>query len=204
MRFGIALPGTGPLAEDAAVAATARAAEQLEYASVWSTSVRQLLVVTEHAQHLPVGLIITETVGPQTSPSWANALGSRLRYVGAGPGLHAAARAELPGALLLDTSDGPATGDPQWSHGIDGWSPLAPVPGGIPTEWWAAAPSLLLILRINGTAAGSVTAAHLRDAVDARADEVVVAFPGIPTLDQQLAAFADVAETVTNLGQRTS
>ena len=202
MRFGIALPGTGPLADDAAVAATARAAEQLEYASVWATSARQLVLVTEHAEHTPLGLLITGDAVPAGGAGWAGGLGSRLRYVGAGPRLHASTRAELPGAVLLDTSGRPPAGAPG-SGGADGWSPLAPVPGGIPAGWRAAEPSLLLILRIAGAAAGSVAPGHLREAFDAGADEVVVAFPDIRTLDQQLAAFADVAERAADLGQRT-
>ncbi len=201
MRFGIALPGSGPLADDPAVAATARAAEQLEYASIWSTSLRHLLIVTAHAARLPVGLLI-EADDAAGSPALARRLGSRLRYVGALPPAHGAVRRQLPGAVLLDTSDRPP---PQQAGGIrgavDGWSPPATATGVITRDWQPDGSSLLLILRLEGSRSGPVPADRLREAIRARADEVVVAFPDARTLDEQLAGFADVAEQVAALGQ---
>ncbi len=204
MRFGIALPGSGPLAGDSAVAATARAAEQLDYASVWSSSLRQLLVVAAHAERLPVGLLIPAAgvsgAGEEDPPALARRLGSRLRYVGARPPEHAAIRRQLPGAVLLDTSDLPsafaaATVD------VDGWSPSAAAAGDLVPQWRPAGSSLLLIVRLEGETTGRVDPAYLRDAVEARADEVVVTLAGARSLDEQLAGFADVAEQVAALPQ---
>lgn len=239
MRFGIALPSSGPMADDAAVAATARAAEQLEYDSVWSTSVRQLLVAVSAVERVPVGLLIPgdgdgdghsrdgvgqgdsdgrdddgvgdggdggdgghAVTGAASTLRRAVPLGSRLRYVGARPRLHRAIRRELPGAILLDTSDRPPAGwfDPHFG-GVDGWSPAVSAPGGAPADRRPAGSPLLLVLRVAGTVEGSVAAARLRDAVDSCADEIVVAFPDVHTLDEELAAFADVAERVASLGR---
>ncbi len=201
MRFGIALPGSGPLADDPAVVATAQAAEQLDYASVWSSSLRQLLIVTAHAQRLPVGLLI-EPDEPADSPALARRLGSRLRYVGARPLAHGVIRRHLPGAVLLDTSDRPPPRQPAGARrNVDGWSPSAAAAGVIGPDWQPAGSSLLLILRLEASTSDRVRLGDLRSALHARADEVVIAFPDARTLDEQLAGFADVAEQVAALGQ---
>ena len=210
MRFGIALPASGPLADDAAVAAMVRAAEQLEYDSVWSTSVRQLLVAGWAAERVPVGLVIPgdgrdggdAAIGDASTLRRASELGSRLRYVGARPRLHRAIRRELPGAILLDTSERPPAA---WfdarAGSVDGWSPEPSGVGDAAFDRRPAGSPLLLVLRLAGTVAGAFAAIQLWDAVNARADEVVVALPGVHSLDEELAAFADVAERVAGLGR---
>ncbi|MGS0683926.1 hypothetical protein ACVBEQ_02015 [Nakamurella sp. GG22] len=192
MRFGIALPPGGPLAAGTAVEAAARAADELDYSSVWAASLQQLLAVTAAADRVPTGLVATggEAWG-ELGADATRLVGSRLRYVGGPPGALLAARRALVGPLLLDTSDTvPIAGLP-----IDGWSPSLASPLVLPRR--PAGSRLLLVVRM----AGNATTADLRAALAGRVDELVVGLPEADTLDEQLAGFADVAERLAAMVQ---
>ncbi len=202
MRFGIALPPDGPLAGGTALEAAARAADELDYSSVWAASLKQLLAVTAAADRVPTGLVATgreawDDVGPEA----IRLLRSRLRYVGGTPRALLAARRALPGSLLLDTSDAAPNAGRAVDAGfggvqLDGWSPGLGSPLVLPPRR-AVGSRLLLIVRMTGSA----TTADLRAALEGRVDELVVGLPDADTLDEQLAGFADVAERVAALTQ---
>jgi hypothetical protein len=193
MRFGIALPHDGLLAEPAAVAALARAAGELQYASVWSSSPVQLAGALAHAGDTPLALL-AEPGTRAASDQLSDVLAARLAYVAAG-------RAELTvwqrrlaaiaTCRLLDVSDTP----PRLA-GV-GWAPL--VRDGIadPHEWRRESGGQILVLRVVGVPAAGV----IGRALAAGADELVVALPGATSLDQQLGTLADVAEQIPPTGQ---
>ncbi len=194
MRFGVAVPDTGPLSEPAALEATARAARELDYASVWAYSTRQLIGICANVGRLPVGWLVSDLAAGQRLSSLdgvlrearvARCLGSRLKYVGAHESQIGALRQELPGCVLLDTAP-----DPPDSDRADGWSPhhLSAAPPGIGQG--RDRPPGVLILRM----VGRPSTAELREAQTAQVDELVVALPMALTLDDQLAGFADIAE----------
>lgn len=200
MRFGIALPSGGPLAGGTAVEAAARAADELDYSSVWAASLQQLLAVTAAADRVSTGLVATgrEAWG-ELGPDAIRLLGARLRYVGGPPGALLAARRTLAAPLLLNTSDtvpidGLIDGLP-----IDGWSPGLASPLVLPPRRPAGS-RLLLVVRMAGTA----TTADLRAALAGRVDELVVGLPDADTLDEQLAGFADIAERLAAMVQTGS
>lgn len=193
MRFGIALPPGGPLAAGTAVEATVRAADELDYSSVWAASVQQLPAVIAAADRVATGLLTTGAdPWGELGPDLTRLLGARLRYVGGPPGaLLAARRALAAGPLLLETSDSaPRVGR------FDGWSPRLPSPLVLPPRG-PAGTRLLLVARM----AGPATTADLRAAIVGRVDELVVGLPDAGTLDEQLAGFADIAERLAALGQ---
>lgn len=179
MRFGIALPADGPLAGPDAITATGHAAEELGYASVWARSLAQLAGVAAATHALPLGLLLPERDG------WAvrqHRLGTRLAYVAARePELGGLAGA-LPTGRLLDASDVAPAGD--------AWAPQTSPMLRLPAAWRAGDPRRLLVLRV----AGAPSELDLRRAAVAGVDELVVALPEAVSLDEQLAAFADIAE----------
>lgn len=182
MRFGIALPADGPLAEPDAVAAAGRAAEALGYASVWASSLRQLAEVAGVTEQVPLGLLLPERDGTAVG---AHALDARLVYVAAREPELSGLGGTLPSCRLLDTSDVAPE-----SAQVDGWAPHASPALLLPAAWRAADPRRLLVLRVSGPP----TQLDLRTAAVARVDELVVALPGAVSLDEQLATFADIAE----------
>lgn len=182
MRFGIALPADGPLAEPDAVAATGRAAEALGYASVWSSALRQLAEVAGGTERVPLGLLLPERDGVRVE---THELRGRLAYVAAREPELSDLWGALPTCRLLDASDVAPRSDR-----VDGWAPQATGSMVPPAAWRAADPSRLLVLRISGPP----TEFDLRSAAAVRVDELVVALPAAVTLDEQLATFADIAE----------
>jgi hypothetical protein len=198
VRFGIALPPGGPLAGQIAVEAAARAADELDYSSVWATSLQQLLAVSAAADRVPTGLVATggEAWEELGSPA-TRLLRSRLRYVGGTPRALLSASRALPGPLLLlDSCDPGGEGVQTDGVQIHGWSPALRSPLALPPRR-APGSRLLLIVRMTGSA----TTADLRAAMEGRVDELVVGLPDAGTLDEQLAGFADVAERVAALTQ---
>lgn len=191
MRFGIALPPGGPLAGETAVEAVARAADELDYSSVWTASLQQLLAVTAAADRVSTGLLATGSEAwDELGPDATALLRSRLRYVGGPPGALLAVRRALSEPLLLDTSDTAPEDGPQ----LDGWSPRLTSPLVLP-PCGAVGSRLLFVVRMTGIA----TTADLRAAMAGRVDELVVGLPEADTLDEQLAGFADVAERLAAL-----
>jgi hypothetical protein len=173
VRCGIALPGTGPLASPAAVEAAARAAGELGYASVWSTSAA-VLRAASGVGAVPLGLLLDRPRGPVAVDGLAFVAGA---WPDLGP-----ARARWPRPLLLEA--GPVPPPPGTA---DGWCPLleeagaGPAPGGVG----------LLLVRADRVP----TAQDVALAVELGAQQVVVGLRAA-TLDAQLAGFAEAAEAL--------
>lgn len=109
MRLGIVLAGTGPLASPAAVEAAARAARELGYASVWSTST-DVLRTAAGVGAVPTGLLL--------DPHGGQVPFDGLAFL-AGPAVDLrAAAACAPRPRLLET--GPL---PPRPGAADGWCP---------------------------------------------------------------------------------
>lgn len=180
MRLGIVLPADGPLAEPDAVCASGHAAEDLGYGSVWAHSLGQLSEVAAWTQRVPLGLMLPER---DRRPVGGHELGPRLAYVAAREPELGALWGTLPTSLLLDASDVAPDSDR-----VDGWAPPGSSTLVLPAQWRTG--GRLLVLRVTGPP----TPLDLRTAAVARVDELVVALPAAVTLDEQLAAFADIAE----------
>jgi hypothetical protein len=175
VRLGILLPGTGPLAAAAAVQTTARAADELGYASLWSTSADVLQIAARTAP-VPRGLLLAQ------APTDLHVDG--LTYL-AGPALDRRAGERCtPVPRVLES--GPAAPE---AGAVDGWCPRDD--GALAVASWSG----LLVVRLHRVPDG----AWLQRLAAAGAAEVLVHLPGA-SLDGQLAGFAEAAEAVAALG----
>lgn len=187
MRFGIALPLAGTLSEPAAVSASAAAAEQLGYATVWSSWVGQLAQVAAVTDRVDLGWVWDELLGtgPPVWPESLQSLAERLKLVAAPANALPWLRRYLPGPALLNLSiDAPADGPET------GWAPAVHPGSEALTRWRHHHPAGRLVLHWHRRP----TVSELGEVHRLRVDEVVVRRPQATSLDQQLAFFAAVAE----------
>lgn len=189
MRFGIALPAGGPLADRAAVSSAVRAAEELGYASVWSGSAAQLAAVAPVTAAVRLGLHVVDvsrSVAEVTAVLGAG-LGKRFTYLAANARSVRSAAVPVGDTCLLDTSD-----DPPPAGIAAGWCPPPATDLAVVGRWRAAEPDRLLVVWMHRMP----HECDLRAVRSAGADELVLALPFARTLDDELAGFADAAERV--------
>lgn len=192
MRFGIQLPRDGPLAGPAAIEATAQAAAELDYASVWSSSIEQLAVVAACTADLPLALLIAGgSATGRIAREARQRLGARLTMIGAPEADLAAARRMVEGSLFLSTGSAPPRSDL-----ADGWAPQVDR-AATQVQWWIPRADQLLVLRVSG---GISSAIDLRLLSATHTDQLVMSVPAAQHLDQQLAVFAATAEGIAATG----
>ena len=191
MRFGIELPSAGALSEPAALSATAVAADQLGYATAWSAWLGELAQVAAVTRSLALGWIVDESPGttplrPDATATWAGLLAG----VVAPRTAFGRVRSLLGTTALLDSSV-----DPPVSDDGTGWAPSS-YPGAGPLgRWRATNPAGRLVLRWDR----EPTVAELEEMRGLSVDEVVVRAFRATTLDEQLATFARVAESLVRV-----
>lgn len=187
MRFGISLPPAGPLSEPAAVVATAVAAEQLGYSTAWSSWLEQLAQVAVRTDRLRLGLVWGELPGsPPLRPGAVPVLGDRWCCLVAPSSAVAALAADHPDLRVFSGSVAPPP------RRVKGWAPLwGPELTGL-DRWRGDRPDGVLVLRFDR----APDRAELERARRLQVDEVVVGVSA-STLDEQLQAFAAVAEALS-------